>query len=73
MNECQFDAACGIYRVTINCIINVFLIFYLNPWIAAINLGTSFLSVLIPRLFEKADWPAGKSVVQFREILQSAK
>lgn len=53
MNEWWFDAACGIYRVIINCIINVFLIFYLDPWIAAINLGTSFLSVLIPRLFEK--------------------
>lgn len=52
MNECWFDAVCGIYRVSINFIINLTLITYLNPWIALLNIGTSFLSVLIPHMFE---------------------
>ncbi len=53
MNECWFDAVCGIYRVIVNCIINLLLIFYLNPWIALLNIITSILSTVIPHLFEE--------------------
>lgn len=53
MNQCWFDAVCGIYRVIINCIINLFLIIYMSPWIALLNIVASFLSVLIPHMFEK--------------------
>lgn len=53
MNECWFDAVCGIYRVIINFIINLSLILYLSPWIALLNIGTSFLSVLVPHMFER--------------------
>ena len=53
MNTCHFDSVCGFYRVSVSFLVNLALVIYMNPIVAALNIATSSISLLIPRLFEK--------------------
>lgn len=53
MNRCYFDALCGIYRVSICFVVNLGLVFWMNPIVAILNIFISLMSVFLPRLFEK--------------------
>ncbi len=48
-----FDSICGIYSVAINFIVNLFVVLYVSPVIAIINILISLVSVCIPKFFEK--------------------
>lgn len=53
LDTCYFDSICGIYSVAINFIVNLFVVLYVSPVIAIINISISLVSVCIPKFFEK--------------------
>lgn len=48
-----FDSICGIYRVIICFSVTFLTLMFVSPYIALLNLGVGFLSVVLPRTFEK--------------------
>lgn len=48
-----FESICGMYSVAVNFIINLCVILYVSPMIAIVNISISFISIWIPKLFEK--------------------
>lgn len=53
LSSCHFDSVCGFYRVTVDFLVSLVLVISINPWIALFNIGSSAVSVWIPRLFDK--------------------
>ncbi len=53
MNVCHFDSVCGFYRVSVNFLVSLVLVIYMNPMVAVLNIAMSSVSLIIPKLFEK--------------------
>lgn len=53
LNLNVFDSACGFYRVAVGFLIHLYVILRVNVWIVLVNIVLSFVSVTIPRFFEK--------------------
>lgn len=53
MNVCHFDSICGFYRVSVNFLVSLVLVIYMNPMVAVLNIATSSVSLVIPKMFEK--------------------
>lgn len=74
INSSYFDSVCGIYRVIMSFIITFCALFFLNPYITLLTLSIAFLSVMLPRLFEKklkaAQIEASESAEQYMKQLK---
>lgn len=53
LNLNVFDSGCGFYKVAVGFLIHLYVILRVNVWIVLVNVVLSFVSVMIPRFFEK--------------------
>ena len=53
LNRNVFDSACGFYKVAVGFLIHLYVILRVNVGIVLVNIVLSFVSVMIPRFFEK--------------------
>lgn len=76
INACYFDAICGIYRVAVSFIITFFVLVLINPWLSLLNILIAFLSVILPKIFEKkieaASEEASKRAEEYQAGLSDA-
>lgn len=71
-----FDSVCGIYRVLTCFAITLVILIGINPWICALNVAISFVSVFIPQLLgkkiEAASDKASKSSADYQGVVSDA-